>query len=336
MINEDSVLFKNHPDWMLHAPKIKPSYSRNQYVLDLTREDVCEYIINTINNLLDENEISYIKWDMNRSLTENYSSSLENKKETQHRYTLGLYKIMNEVMYKHPNVFFEGCAAGGARFDAGMLAYFPQIWESDNSDAYSRMKSQYNTSLFYPMSAQDCHVTAVPNHQTGRVTPFNSRERVAQLGAFGYELDPTSLSEQDKSEVVEQINRYHNQTESLVLDGDVYRLSNIETTGIGAMELISKEKDNAHIVAMKGLNKGITGPTTRIYPRGLIEKALYQVTHNTNPAVSFNANGDTIMNAGLLWPIDFREYGDFTSTTYTIKLVNKLKEKLEQDKKLEL
>ena len=139
MISENSRLFKIHPDWAIHAPNIAPSYGRNQYILDLTREDVRKYVVNTICSILDENDIDYVKWDMNRTMTENYSKHLgERSKEMHHRYILGLYEILDSVMSKHPNVFFEGCASGGARFDPGMLYYFPQIWTSDNSDAFSR------------------------------------------------------------------------------------------------------------------------------------------------------------------------------------------------------
>ena len=191
MISEDSELYRNHPEWSIQIPDRKPVRSRFQLVLDMSREDVQNYLFDAISNILKSADISYVKWDMNRSINDWYSEELDSKHqgELPHRYVLGLYALLERLTSAFPDVMFEGCSGGGGRFDAGMLYYCPQIWCSDDTDAFERTKIQYGTSYIYPISATGSHVSTVPNHQTGRITPFETRGITAMAGSFGYELD---------------------------------------------------------------------------------------------------------------------------------------------------
>ena len=198
MVSPDSDLYKAHPDWCIHIPGRERTECRNQLTLDLSREDVCEYIIKTVSQVLDEAAIGYVKWDMNRHMSELGSAGLPPKrqKEMPHRYMLGLYHVMEEIVSKHPDVLFESCSGGGGRFDPGMLYYMPQTWTSDDTDAVERLYIQYGTSLVYPVSAMGCHVSAVPNHQAHRMTSLSMRGDVAMSGNFGYELDLAAFTEE--------------------------------------------------------------------------------------------------------------------------------------------
>ena len=307
MISKKSRLFAEHPDWLLHVDGLKPCNGRNQYVLDLTRDEICEYVIKTVSDVIEKNGVDYVKWDMNRPLTENYSAHLGvRSKETHHRYILGLYKILDGIIGRFPNVFFEGCASGGCRFDPAMLAYFPQLWTSDNTDAYSRSLIQYGTSICYPLSAMSNHVSVCPNHQSGRITPFGSRGDVAMLGAFGYELDVTKLSEEDRNKIERQITEYK-ETQDLILDGDLYRLGDPFTENRFVEMTVSKDKSKAKITAMRQISVP-NGVCFRIYPEGLDENYVYEIKE-----LSLTLYGSTIMNAGLV--VDFPQ-GDFRTVTY--------------------
>ena len=229
MVNEDSDLYRMHPDWAFSAPNRHPMMGRNQLVLDMSRKDVEDYLYDVISRLLDENRIEYIKWDMNRSLADVYSYRMprERQGEISHRYVLGVYSLMERLTSNYPDVLFEGCSGGGGRFDAGILYYSPQIWCSDDTDPIERIKIQHGTSFAYPVSAMGAHVSASPNHQTGRTTPLKTRGVVAMSGTFGYELDLNKLSEEEKEEVRGQIadfKRYY----WLIQDGLYYRLTNPE------------------------------------------------------------------------------------------------------------
>ncbi|MDE7245849.1 MAG: alpha-galactosidase, partial [Oscillospiraceae bacterium] len=205
--SEDSDLYRQHPEWAVQVPGRKPDLSRNQLMLDFSREDVQDYIIKRMSDILSDAPISYVKWDMNRSICDKYSAALDaaHQGEFSHRYILGLYHVLETLTRAFPHVLFEGCCGGGGRFDAGMLYYTPQIWCSDNSDAISRLDIQYGTSFGYPVSTMGAHVSAVPNHQTGRVTPLATRGCVAMAGTFGYELDVTKLTDIEKDEIRAQI-----------------------------------------------------------------------------------------------------------------------------------
>lgn len=226
MVNEDSDLYRAHPDWTLSLSGRGPAMSRNQRVLDLSRKDVVDHLYETLSGLLRRYHIEYIKWDMNRSLSDVYSVLLpaDRQGEASHRYVLGLYSLLDRLTTEFPDVLFEGCSGGGGRFDAAMLAYSPQIWCSDNTDAVERLSIQYGTSFGYPVSSMGAHVSACPNHQTGRNTPMGTRAVVAMAGTFGYEMDLGKLSKAEKDQIREQIQRFHEYYE-LIQDGDYYRLS---------------------------------------------------------------------------------------------------------------
>jgi len=225
MVNEESELYRAHPDWALSVPGRKPVMGRNQMVLDMGRGEVVEHLYRALSALLRENGIDYVKWDMNRNMTDVYSRALppERQREAGHRYILGVYDLLERLTSEFPEVLFEGCAGGGGRFDAGMLYYSPQIWCSDDTDAIERLTIQWGTSVGYPASAMGAHVSVCPNQQTGRTVPFGTRGVVAMSGAFGYELDPRRLTEEERALVRSQIDRYH-RWQALILRGRCYRL----------------------------------------------------------------------------------------------------------------
>lgn len=310
MISEDSELYRAHPDWLIHVPGLKPCTGRVQHILDLSRKEVCDYIISVVSNILKTHEIDYVKWDYNRTFTENYSVALKNRsKEIYHRYMLGLYRVCEELVNGHPNIFFEGCASGGCRFDPAMAYYFPQIWTSDDTDAQMRTLVQYGTSMCYPLSLMSCHVSVCPNHQTGRTTAFKSRADIAHLGATGYELDTTKLSCDELAQIKEQVEDYK-KMEDLVLNGDFYRLNSPFDENLFAVQIVSKDKARSHITTMRTLVLA-NSPVNKIYPKGLDEKTLYCVKE-----LGKNLLGSTIMNCGLLCKYDYKT-ADFATLTFT-------------------
>ena len=225
MVSEDSDLYRAHPDWALTVPNRTPTMGRNQLVLDMGRAEVVEHLYGVFSALLRSSHIEYVKWDMNRGLADVYSAALppERQGEAAYRYVLGVYDLLERLTSAFPDVLFEGCAGGGGRFDAGILAYCPQIWCSDDTDAVERLTIQRGTSYGYPCAAMGAHVSACPNHQTGRVVPFGTRAVVAMAGTFGYELDPSKLTDAEKDEVRSQIARFR-ELDALLRDGDYYRL----------------------------------------------------------------------------------------------------------------
>ncbi len=310
MVNEQSELYKAHPDWAIKVDGLTPCTGRDQLVLDLTRKEVRDYIVESVSKILKEYPIDYVKWDMNRSLTENYSKWLGvNGKETHHRYVLGLYDICERIVNGFPNIFFEGCASGGCRFDPAMLYYFPQIWTSDDSDAYMRTIIQYGTSMCYPLSSQSCHVSVCPNHQCGRNTPFSSRGDIASLGATGYELDTTKLSEEDLMAIKSQVDKYR-LNERLILDGDLYRLNNPLEENLFAVMVVSKDKRVAKLTAMRPISIP-NGVETRIYAQGLDENVNYHIKE-----LDLTLSGRNLINFGLL--VKFTN-NDFATIDYTFE-----------------
>ncbi|MBQ3264445.1 MAG: alpha-galactosidase [Ruminococcus sp.] len=293
MVNEDSDLYRAHPDWALTAPNRLPMMSRNQLALDLSREEVHEYLYTVISGLLNKYHIEYIKWDFNRSLSDVYSHSTPSARqgEVTHRYYLSLYRLYERLTSAFPDVLFEGCAGGGGRFDAGMLYYNPQIWCSDNTDAIARLFIQYGTSFGYPVSAVGAHVSAVPNHQTGRVTPLSTRGTVAMSGTFGYELDLTKLSGDELAEIKEQIVRFK-ELQPLIQNGQYYRLSNsADHSHYVAWQFVSPDKYRSL------LNIVVTNPLANSAPihirlKGLDSEAVYSVNGE------FECDGAALMNAG--------------------------------------
>lgn len=271
MVNPDSDLFRTHPDWIVRTPQMEPMQQRWQYVLDLSRKEVCDYVIEAVSKVLRCGYIRYVKWDMNRNITDTPCEGYY------HRYALGLYRLMEGITRAFPNILFEGCCSGGGRFDPAVLAYMPQIWTSDNSDAISRLKIQYGTSMCYPVSTMGAHVTAVPNHQTGRVTSLKTRADVAYAGVFGYELDITKMTPEELEQIGEQI-AMSKRIQPLVLEGDFYRLRSPYETNECIWQLVSKEKDHVFLMSCRVLS--VIGRDRRFEPkvcfRGLDPDGEYQ------------------------------------------------------------
>lgn len=243
MVSEDSDLYRNHPDWAIQIPGRKPMRSRYQLVLDMSNPEVVDYLYGVMSAILRENHIEYVKWDMNRSISDWYTATLSRGRQMEmpHRYVLGLYELLEKLTSEFPDVLFEGCSGGGGRFDAGMMYYCPQIWCSDDTDAHERTFIQYGTSFFYPTSTVGSHVSAMPNHQTGRITSIETRGVVAMAGSFGYELDLNQLSEEEKTVVAKQVTHYK-EYQSLIYNGDYYRLANPFEDGMSAWSWISEDK----------------------------------------------------------------------------------------------
>ena len=297
MVNEDSDLYRAHPDWAICKAGVEPCRSRNQLVLDFSRKEVVDHIFESVSKVLRENEISYVKWDKNRCITENFTASLpaERQGEFLHRYTLGFYDLAKRLTEAFPHVFFEGCAGGGGRFDGGALYYFPQIWTSDDTDALERTKIQWGTSVVYPVSSMSCHVSICPNHQTGRTTPLQTRGAVASLGATGYELDLTKLSAEEKAEIAAQVARYR-KMDGLVLQGDLYRLADPFRGNYFCEMLVSKDKRKAYIVGERF--RGVPNEHDRVLRLfGLDEEKLYHIRE-----LSLTASGKALMGAGVFYP----------------------------------
>ncbi|MBP7086142.1 MAG: alpha-galactosidase, partial [Enterococcus sp.] len=246
MISKDSDLHRAHPDWVLSVPGRPRSLSRQQHVLDFSRADVRDHIYQQMTAILDRVPIDYIKWDMNRNMTEVYSLLLdpEMQGEVSHRYILGLYEFMEKLTQAYPHILFESCSGGGGRYDAGMLYYMPQTWTSDNTDPIARLKIQYSTSLVYPISTMGAHVSAIPNHQTGRETSLDIRGNVAMSGVLGYELDLTTLSEEEKVLIVKQVD-FYKEHRQLLQFGDFVRLKSPYEENEVAWMFVSKDKKEA-------------------------------------------------------------------------------------------
>ncbi len=313
MVSPDSDLYRAHPDWCLHVPGVDHCTSRNQLILDLSRADVVDYLEQTVGDILAQNDIAYVKWDMNRNMTNVGSVAFEPERqgEIRHRYMLGLYDLMERLTTRFPDVLFEGCSGGGGRLDFGILYYMPQFWTSDDSDAIARLKIQYGTSMFVPASAMVGHVSACPNHQIGRTTPLKTRADVASFCNFGYELDPARFSAEEREAVKAQIERQR-RMEPLVLDGDFYRLRNPFTGNDAAWMLVSPDKSEAVALFVQVLAVA-NAPFTRLRLRGLDPDATYQIEE-----LGFSAGGDALMHGGI--PIEARP-GDFRSVTFTLRRI---------------
>ena len=248
-INEDSDLYRKHPDYALKVPGRKFIRSRDQLVLDFSRQEVVDAIFNQVCDVLDHAEIDYIKWDFNRSISDLYSSTTMQGKVI-YDYVLGLYDFLARLIKRYPSLLIEGCSGGGGRFDAGMLYYTPQIWLSDNTDAIDRLTIQYGSSFIYPISSFGSHVSAVPNHQNGRITPMNTRAVVSMSGSFGYELDITKLSDDDRATIKNQVKTFKNYA-SLIHHGLYYRLTNPLHDEVGAYAFVSEDQNEALIFAVR-------------------------------------------------------------------------------------
>jgi alpha-galactosidase len=314
MISIDSDLYKKHPDYLMHVPGRTPSPSRNQYVLDLGRKEVRDNIFDQMDQILSSNKINYIKWDMNRHLSDIYEADLPSSRqgEVYHRYVLGLYDLLERIVDKYPDLLIEGCSGGGGRFDAGMAYYNPQIWASDDSDAIDRLSIQYGTSLVYPQSMMTSHVSVSPNEQNGRITPFNTRGVVAMWGDLGYELDLTKMSKEDRQAVKEQVAEYK-KIRKVTQYGTFYRLKSAQTSNQCAWETVSLDK-NETVLSVVRVMASAQPDLTKTKLVGLDPQKHYedQETHEVY-------GGDELMNLGLYDPV---ERGDFKAKMYHFKAID--------------
>ena len=293
MVNPDSDLYRAHPDWAIQIPGRPCSLGRDQLVLDWSRKEVRDHVYNQIKEVLDNANVEYIKWDMNRHLTElgSFALTADCQKELSHRYVMGVYDIMERLKQDYPKLLHENCSSGGARFDAGVLYYSPQIWTSDDTDAIERIRIQAGTSLCYPLSTMGAHVSAVPNHQTGRITPFMTRGIVALFGTFGYELDITKLSGEEQDMIRKQTAMYHKYSH-LVREGDLYRLTDVFHPGnTAAWSLVSKDKKEA-LVAFVQIHSapGDLEDDLLIHLKGLDPDAIYELEEHVG-GIEADENG---------------------------------------------
>lgn len=318
MISEKSELYKAHPDWCIHVEGRRKSEGRNQFVLDLTRDEVCRFVTDTVAQHLENAKISYIKWDMNRYITEAGSQSLPSDRqgEVMHRYMLGLYKILGELTERFPDVLFEGCSAGGGRFDPGMLYYFPQIWTSDCSDAVERIRIQHGTSIVYPFSAMGAHVSASPNHQTKRVSSLDIRGNVAIPGQFGYELDITAMSDEELDAVREQIKNYK-KLRDIFHKGDLYRLESPFESNGAVWEFVSEDKNTVALCVYSMMADMTRGKKT-VKLCGIDDDAVYRLEGENR-----EFSGDILKNIGLNKGIYFSKIEDYLSRIMIFKKVKK-------------
>jgi alpha-galactosidase len=295
MVNENSLLYKEHPEWVLRTPQRSVSTGRYQLVLDFSNPDVVDYIFESMCKILDDASISYIKWDMNRAMSEVYSNywPADQQGTIYHRYILGVYDLYARLIERYPNILFESCASGGSRFDAGMLFYAPQAWCSDDTDAVERIKIQYGTSMLYPTSMVGAHVSAVPNHQLVRTTPISTRANVACFGTFGYELDPRALSKEEKEEIKKQI-VFMKEYRHLLQYGTFYRLLSPFDGKEAAWIVVSPDKKEA-IVAYYRVLQEINQKFRRIRLQGLDENLIY-----TNSLRNYEQSGAELMRLGLI------------------------------------
>lgn len=328
MISPDSDLYRAHPDWCLHVPNRRRTEARQQLILDLSREDVCDYLIETMSGVLNGANIGYIKWDMNRNMTEVGSALLpaNQQRETAHRYMLGLYSILTALTNRFPEVLFESCSGGGGRFDLGLLPFMPQAWASDNTDAISRLRIQEGTSLAYPAISMGAHVSDCPNHQVHRTTPFATRGAVAMAGTFGYELDLNKLSDAQKEAVKRQV-AFVKETRELAQFGDFYRLKSVFTTqrndgNEAAWMFVSPDQREAVVSWIQVLALP-NAPHSLLHMAGLnpsLDYELIPIELGENPKPNSKAplvlGGDVLINAGIRIA---NHQGDFHAKVWHLK-----------------
>ena len=301
MISEDSNLYREHPDWALTIPGRNPVHARNQLVLDFSRKEVVDHIFDQICKVLDQGNIEYVKWDMNRSLMDVFSRGTEDQGRVMYDYVLGLYDFLERIVTRYPDLLIEGCSGGGGRFDAGMMYYTPQIWCSDNTDALDRLQIQYGTSFGYPVSAVGSHVSAVPNHQTGRITSLHTRGVVAMAGTFGYELNLGKLSEEEKQEIRLQVEEYR-KFAPLIQTGLYYRLSDPAREEYAAWAFVSEDQKEVLLnVVLQEIHGNMTVNYVKL--QGLKCSAIYR---DTETGKSYN--GAALMEAGIPMPVEMGEF----------------------------
>ncbi len=325
MISLRSRLYEAHPDWVIAAPDRQMTPERHQFVLDFSREDVVDYLVKAMSKVIDETRLDYIKWDMNRHITEMFSHRLPaaEQLELPHRYILGVYRLYQRLIDKYPEVLFESCSSGGGRFDLGMMYYAPQAWTSDDTDAIERLKIQYGTSYGYSLSMMGAHVSAVPNQQTGRITSLETRGNVAFFGDLGYELDITQLSADEEAIVKKQV-AFYKQNRQLFQQGTFYRLKSPFAGDGNIVSWMVVDRDKTR--AIVGLYQILHRPNPdylRLYLKGLDPQKQYRV--DDSPECFY---GDELMHAGLFIGQIRRanqivgELTDFSSRLYTIKAID--------------
>ncbi|MCI8382091.1 MAG: alpha-galactosidase [Lachnospiraceae bacterium] len=297
MVSEDSELYRSHPEWAIRIPGRAPMRGRYQLALDMSNPEVISYLHRVISKILRENNIEYVKWDINRSICDWYTPTLPERRQLElpHRYILGLYELLERLTGEFPDILFEGCCGGGGRFDAGMLYYCPQTWCSDDTDAHERTVIQYGTSFFYPISTVGSHVSAVPNHQTGRMTSIQARGAVAMAGSFGYELDLNTLSEEEKQEVKEQVKTYK-RYQDLIYNGLYYRVCDPMAGKLSVWEFVAK--DQSEVLVQGVVYRAEPNELRkRVRLTGLAEEAEYQVEGEETVYT-----GAALMAGGILLP----------------------------------
>lgn len=313
MISTNSNLYRTHPDWVMRTASEEPLLCRDQYVLDLSRSEVEEYLWSRIAETLRSAPIRYLKWDMNRPLTNLGSAALppDRQGEVSYRYVLALYRLQERLRREFPDLLLENCCSGGGRFDPGMLYFSPQIWCSDDNDAVERLAIQEGTALLYPLSTIGAHVSACPSGIVNRITPLTTRAAVAMAGTFGYELDATKLPAEELAQLSEQVAQYKS-FQPLLQNGDYYRLSSARESNLDAWMIVCHDKGEAVITAVRILAQ----PNVRPRPlrlRGLDPNIVYQDKSSRK-----HYRGDVLMNIGF--PLSFKE-GDFQSTVVELKKV---------------
>ncbi len=293
MVSPDSDLYREHPDWAISVPNVKPHLGRHQLILDYTRAEVRDYIVERMTEILGNANIEYVKWDMNRNMSDVYSLHLgaDRQGEFYHRYILGLYDVLDRITTAFPEILFEGCSGGGGRNDPGMLYYMPQNWASDDTDATERLYIQYGGSMVYPASTVGAHVSAVPNHQTGRMSSLSMRGTVAMNGAFGYELDLSSLDKCELAEMKKQV-AFYKSNRHLVMTGEYYRLLNPFTSRHSAWMYVSADKSCALVYYVVKTARP-SNEAVHLKLKGLEENARYMVNGEAK-------SGRTLMNYGIV------------------------------------
>ena len=317
MISPDSELYRKHPDWAFAVPERAATLSRNQYVLDLSRKEVRDYVYECVHNVISSANIEYVKWDMNRQLTDIGSVEFNGDRqgELAHRYVLGVYELQERLVNDFPDILLENCSGGGARFDPGMLYYSPQIWCSDDTDAIERLSIQEGTELIYPLSTMGAHVSDCPNHTVGRSTPFMTRAHVALAGTFGYGLDITKISEEERAMIPEQVSMYHKYND-LVREGDYYRVASYRENGLyDCWMVVAKDKSEALVTYVQVLGR------PNMHSRKIKLLGLYAAADYRLDGTDEVYGGDLLMNAGMLVE-DMR--GDYMSRLYHFVLDNSL------------
>ncbi|MGM0125297.1 alpha-galactosidase [Enterococcus sp. AZ194] len=313
MISENSQLFEQHPDWHLHVTDYPSSIGRNQYVLDFSRSEVREEIYRQVTQILDNVPIDYIKWDMNRNMTEVASvlRETDQQMETSHRYILGLYEFLEKLTNRYPTILFENCSGGGGRFDPGMVYYMPQSWVSDNTDAVERLKIQYGNSLIFPSVMTCAHLSAVPNHQVGRITPLDTRAAVAMSANFGLMIDLEKESSVDIDKIAEYL-QWYKKNRQLLQFGDFYRLLSPFESNHASWVFVNEEKSKAILFFFEILANA-NKPFIKVKLKGLQESAVYQIQEQTY-------TGDELMKFGLY--LNEELFGDFQSKIIEINRID--------------